>query len=204
MKNWPNIFKFLGVFMMVYLTLSAATYIKPIRGVVVPVYNGFQQAVFNMAHPVIRTDYRSYEGQSELYDFSIDLYSKQEYKRSQNKRLVNAYITTNYEARLIALGPFIMLISLVLASPITWKRKLLAFGVGSFIILLLLAMKFTAIFDANLDSSLAFLKDPDSGWIGISKFLNDAFRTNEFLALIIIPIWAISSFRLKDWKWFIE
>jgi len=194
----------MAIFMACYLTMSALTYVKPVRTAVIPVYNVFQKVAFNMMHPKIRTDFTRFDGNSDEYDYSIHIFSKEEYKRSRVKSAVTPYVITNQSARLTAFGPFIMLISLIIASPISWKRKLLSFAIGGFVVLLLLAMKYTALFDGNFDQSMAILKDPGSWWIGISKFFNEAFRTNEFLALIIIPIWALSSFRLKDWKWFIE
>jgi len=207
MKSLPNIFKFLAIFLACYLTITALSYVKPVRQAVVPVYNVFQKATFNMMHPKIRTDFTSFDSKAngtDEYDYSIHIQSAEEYKKSRNKSQVHTYVITNQNARLTAFGPFIMLLSLVLASPISWKRKLLSFALGSSVVFFLLAMKYTALFDGNLDNSMTALKDPNSIWINISKFLNDAFRTNEFLALIIIPIWALTSFRTKDWKWFIQ
>ena len=200
MRSMPNIFRFILIFMACYLTLSALTYVKPVRAAIVPVYNVFQQGVSNSFHTTIRTGFRKYAGHSEEYDYSIYIYSDEEYRRSRNKNAVQPYVISNQSARLTALGPFIMLIALIIASPIGWRRKLLSFVIGSLFVLILLGMKYTALFDANME----VLKSLGSWWIGISKLFNDAFRTNEFLALIIIPIWAISSFRMKDWKWFIE
>jgi len=156
-------------------------------------------------HPSIRTDFTKYDGQSDKFDYSIHIFSKEQYRNSRNKSQVKPFVITNQSARITAFGPFIMLLALIIASPISWKRKLFSFAVGGFFVFLLLAMKYTALFDANVDSnSMAILKSPGSWWIGISQFFNEAFRTNEFLALVILPIWALASFRLKDWKWFIE
>ena len=204
MNSMPNIFKFFGIFVVVYLVLSSLTYVKSVRTAVVPVYNIFQKATFNLVHPVIRTDFTSFDGPSDQFDYSIHIFSKEQYRNSKNKSKVKPFVITNQNARLTAFGPFIMLLSLIIASPISWKRKLFSFAIGGFFVLLLLAMKYTALFDANIDNSMAILKSPGSWWIGISQFFNEAFRTNEFLALIILPIWALASFRLKDWKWFIE
>ncbi|GEM_PF-1378193 len=205
MKTMPNIFKFLGIFVISYLVLQSLTYVKPIRTAVIPVYNVFQKATFNLMHPSIRTDFTKYDGQSDKFDYSIHIFSKEQYRNSRNKSQVKPFVITNQSARITAFGPFIMLLALIIASPISWKRKLFSFAVGGFFVFLLLAMKYTALFDANVDSnSMAILKSPGSWWIGISQFFNEAFRTNEFLALVILPIWALASFRLKDWKWFIE
>lgn len=200
MKNMPNIFKFLLIFLVCYLALSSLSYVKSARNVAVPIYNAFQQMTLNIFHPTVRTDFRNYEGPSEEFDYSIYIYSAEEYKYAANKRAVKPHVISNQNARITAFGPFIMLISLIMASPISWKRKLLSFVIGSFLILILLSMKYTALFDANMDT----LKPASSIWVSLSNLFNDAFRTHEFLALTIIPIWALSSFRTKDWKWFLK
>ncbi len=201
MKNMPNIFKFLLIFFFAYIVLSALSYVKPLRSAAVPVYNTFQQLAFNIFHPTIRTGFKTYEGDTDQFDYSIYIYSDEEWQASRNRKMIQPYVISNQNARITAFGPFIMLLSLILASPISWKRKLLSFALGGFFVLILLAMKYTALFDANMTD----LK-PVGGsiWVSLSNLFNEAFRTHEFLALIIIPIWALSSFRTRDWKWFIQ
>ncbi len=200
MKNMPNIFKFLLIFLVGYLTLSSLSYVKSARSVGVPIYNAFQQMTLNMFHPTVRTDFKSYEGPAEEFDYSIYIYSAQEYKMAANKRAVKPHVISNQNARVTAFGPFIMLIALIIASPISWKRKLLSLAIGSLLVFILLSMKYTALFDANMDT----LKPSSSIWLSISNLFSEAFRTHEFLTLMIVPIWALSSFRTKDWKWFLE
>ena len=155
---------------------------------------------FNIFHPTIRTDFKSYEGDAEQFDFSIYIYSAQEYKLAGNKNAVQPHVISNQNARITAFGPFIMFIALIIASPITWKRKLLSLAIGGLLVYILLSMKYTALFDANMDT----LKPSSSIWVSLSNLFSQAFRTHEFLTLMIVPIWALSSFRLKDWKWFLE
>lgn len=200
MKNMSNIFKFLLIFLVAYLSLSSLSYVKSARSVAVPVYNALQQMTLNMFHPTVRTDFKNYEGPAEEFDYSIYIYSALEYKMAANKRAVQPHVISNQNARVTAFGPFIMLIALIIASPITWKRKLLSLGIGSLLVFILLSMKYTALFDANMDT----LKPNNSIWVSLSNLFSEAFRTHEFLTLMIIPIWALSSFRIKDWKWFLE
>lgn len=196
----PNIFKFLLIFLVGYLSLTSLSYVKGVRSVAIPVYNAFQQMTFNIFHPTIRTDFKSYEGDAEQFDFSIYIYSAQEYKLAGNKNAVQPHVISNQNARITAFGPFIMFIALIIASPITWKRKLLSLAIGGLLVYILLSMKYTALFDANMDT----LKPSSSIWVSLSNLFSQAFRTHEFLTLMIVPIWALSSFRLKDWKWFLE
>lgn len=201
MKNLPNILRFFILFFVIYIILTLLPFAQPVRQAAVSVYNTFQQATFNTFHPTARTDFRQFEGPSTEYDYSVHIYTRKAWNSNPNKKLVKPSFILNQNARLTAFGPFIMLISLILASPITWKRKLFSLAVGCLLVYILLGMKFTAMIDQN-----APMLRPEgfSAWVGTSRLLNDAFRTQEFLALMIIPIWAISSLRTKDWKWFLK
>lgn len=197
----PNIFKFLLIFFFSYILLSLLPFAQPVRKAAVSTYNTFQQVTFNMFHPTARTDFRNFEGASSEYDYSIHIFTKKVWQTSPNKKTARPSFILNQNARLTAFGPFIMLLALVIASPISWQRKLFSIAVGAFFIYVLLAMKYTAMIDQNAP----MLRPPGGSlWVSMSQGLNNAFRTQEFMALLIIPIWAISSFRSKDWKWFLQ
>lgn len=208
MRTMPNIFKFFIIFFVSYIILSLLPFAQPVRSVAVSTYNVFQQATFNAFHPTVRTDFRSFEGASTEYDYSVYIYSKPVWKAANNKKNAQPMFILNQNARLTAFGPFIMLFALIIASPISWKRKLLSIFIGAIFICVLLGMKFSAMIDQNAvdPATGAHLLRPDgmSIWLSLSSMFNNAFRTQEFLALLIIPIWAIASFRMKDWKWFMQ
>lgn len=201
MKNMPNIFKFLVLFFVCYILLMILPSINPVRKGAVSVYNTFQQATFNTFHPTAKTDFRPFDGAPGEYDYSVYIFTKNTWRSSPNKSALRPSFILNQNARLTAFGPFIMLIALILASPITWKRKLISLAIGCLLIFILLAMKYTAMIDQN---AAALRPQGFSAWVSLSRLFNNAFRTQEFLALLIIPIWAISSLRLKDWKWFLS
>ena len=207
MKKWPNIFKFLLIFLIAYLGLTGLTFVSPIRKAAVSVYNEVQQIAFNTFHPTIRTNFKTYDGPSDKYDYAIHIYNKEKWNNARSRKNLKASIISNQNARLTAFGPFIMLIALIIGSPVNWKKKLLSLIVGSFIICILLSLKYTALFHEGTDTDqlrAMFHPKGSSLWLSISNFFNDAFRTHEFLALLIIPIWAITSMNQKDWTWFLK
>ncbi len=199
MKNLPNVLKFLIVFFIAYILITLLPLIAPVRTAAVSTYNTFQQVTFNAFHPTTRTDFRLFDGDSDEFDYSVYIYSLNQWKSSPNKKSIQPSFILNQNARLTAFGPFIMLISLIIASPINWKRKLISLFIGGILICILLAMKYTAMIDENAP---VLRPEGFSAWIKISGLFNNAFRTQEFLALIIIPVWAISSLRKQEWKWF--
>ena len=201
MKNMPNIFKFLLIFFFSYIFFSILPFISPVRSVAVNTYNAFQQAAFNAFHPTTRTDFRSFEGESDEYDYSIYIYSLDQWNQGSNKKMIQPSFILNQNARLTAFGPFIMFLSLIIASPIGWKRRLISLAIGAIFIYILLAMKYTAMIDQN-----APMLRPSgwSMWVSLSTLFNNAFRTQEFMSLLIIPIWAISALKFRDWKWFLQ
>jgi len=201
MKNLPNILKFLVLFFILYILFTLLPFAQPVRTAAVGVYTTFQQGVFNAFHPSIRTDFRHYEESGSEFDYSIYIYDKAEYKRTRDKRTARHKFILNQTARLTAFGPFTMLLALVLASPISWRRKIISLIIGSLLVYILLSMKYTSLFDANAES---LRYQGFSLWVSLSRQLSDAFRTTEFLSILIIPIWAITSLRLSDWKWFLK
>jgi len=108
MKNFPNILRFLVVFLLSYIILSLLPFAQPLRTATVGFYNVFP-----------------------------------------NKKSIRASFILNQNARLTAFGPFIMLLGLIIASPVHWKRKSLAAIIGSLVLFILLSMKYTAMIDAN-------------------------------------------------------
>lgn len=208
MKKWPNIFKFLLIFLIAYLGLTGLTFISPVRKAAVSVYNEAQQVAFNIFHPTIRTNFKTYDGPApDEYDYAIHIHTKANWNNARSRKNLKPTIISNQNARLTAFGPFIMLIALIIGSPVNWKKKLFSFFIGSFIICILLSLKYTALFYEGTDNDqlrAMFHPKGSSLWISISNFFNDAFRTHEFLALLIIPIWAITSMNRKDWVWFLK
>ena len=201
-KNFPNLFRFASIFLFSYFVLTISLFVDPFKDLGVSIYNTFQGATFNVFHPTTRTDFRFYEGESpEQYDYSVYIFSKEEWKSSPRKKMLQPMFIMNQNARTTALGPFILLFSLIVASPITWRRKLIALIVGGIILYIILSMKYTTMFYENAES----LRPAGfSLWVSISRLFSGAFRTQEFLSIIIIPIWAIVSLRKQDWKWFIS
>ena len=200
MKNLPKIFQFGIVSLGMYLILTLLIFISPVRKVAVTFYNTFQQATFNTFHPTTRTDFRLYEGDSPNYDYSVYIFGTNEWKSSRDKKSLHPLFILNQNARTTALGPFILLLSLIIASPINYKRKILSFIIGGLLVYFILSMKYTSMIDEN---AVVLRPEGWSTWVSISKLLNNAFRTQEFLLLMIIPIWAISSLRKQDMKWFL-
>ena len=206
MKNLPNIAKFFFLFVAVYITLSILHLLGPVKTVHSAVFNETQQLVFNIAHPTVRTNFKQYDavasgqkGNQDLFDFSIMIYAKDQWKMASNKRLVQPKFILNQSIKLASLGPFVLLLSLLLVSPSTWKKKLIALFVGSMLLSLVLAMKYTYLIDQNAPH---LTKDGFSLWMSISKTVGNALRTNEANLIVVVPIWIASVIGKKELEWF--
>ncbi len=207
MQKLNNLSKFLLGFIVVYAFLSAIHFTQPVKKAHVAFFITFEQFVFNMFHPNTRTDFQFYQGPpnpnnaGETFDFSIMIYTKNQWRKARLYPATPPNVQLNQTVKLTSIGPMTLFLSLLLISPIHWKRKLVAFFSGSFLIFVCIALKFSYLFQAN---DTMFALDNFSLWGMLTNLFGNAFRTHEFLLLCVVAIWAMVSFRLKDYKWFLE
>ena len=201
MKKMPNIVNFILRFALIYIAIILLHKIPLVKQINVGIYTVMQQAVFNMFHPSVKTNFDIYKPKANEvapFDFSIKIYSR----GAWNSRMQGAKPTAivNQSARLLSIIPFSFLLGLVLASPSTWQRKLIGIAIAGFFVLIYLSLKYT-----NLINSNAAELSPDSFslWMSFSKFLTPCYRTHEAMFLLIVPIWMFSTLTKKDLKWLV-
>ncbi len=197
----PNILKFVFRFLAIYIFISLLHLVPLVKTINIAVYTTFQQAVFNVFHPTVRTDFDPYSGlnsSDKTYDFTVEVYNKAKWKAGQARK-PNAKV--NQRARLISIVPFAFLFALVFASPSSLKRKLIGFTIASIFLLVYLALKYTYLIDSN-----APMLSPKSWsfWMTLSKLFIPCYRTHEAMFLLIVPIWIVSTLSIKDLKWMIQ
>lgn len=103
------------------------------------------------------------------------------------------FISTWYSGLL----PTILLLSLIIASPVSWKRKLLAILIGLLLVYLFI------LFKLRLSIANEYIKNP---WLEFipsnpkwTKIAHDIFVTNiETTIIIPVFIWVLVTFRKND------
>lgn len=137
------------------------------------------------------------EGQGHL-DTQINIANAQQL--AADKTVEAAYFTVG--SRQTAYLPFVLFIALIIATPISLKRKLLAFPLGVLLVYLFVAFKIIVLFLYNYN-----LQE----WIGLFQFEGFTERLVNFsystianplppTILMIFLIWIMVCFRKDDWK----
>lgn len=205
MPKLNNLTKFLLGFLAVYIFISALHFTSPVRKAHLAIFTTSEQLVFNIFHPSVWTNFKTYEKPigtgNELFDFSIFIYTKNQWRKFRANPSTPPNVQVNQSAKLSSIGPFTLFLALLLVTPITWKRKLFALFMGSFLILVFIALKYSYMFQEN---DTMFALSPYSIWGILTNAFGNAFRTHEFMLLCVLGAWAMVSLRLKDYKWFIK
>lgn len=202
MKNMPNIVNFILRFVVIYVAIILLHKIPIVKQINIGVYTTMQQAVFNIFHPTVKTDFDTYKTKANEvapYDFSLSIYSEASWKGRFQGAKPAAIV--NQSARLLSIIPFAFLLGLVFASPSTWQRKLIGMSIAGIFILIYLSLKYTNLIDNNAP---ALSPDSVSIWMSISKLLVPCYRTHEAMFLLIVPIWMFSTLTKKDLAWLAE
>jgi len=199
MKKMPNIVNFMLRFALIYVAIILLHKIPIVKKINVGIYTAMQQAVFNIFHPTVKTDFDLYQvkpNEVAPFDFSIKIYSASAWKgRIQG---VKPTAIVNQSARLLSIIPFAFLLGLILASPSTWQRKLIGIAIAGIFVLIYLSLKYTNLINTNAPG---LSPDSFSLWMSFSKLLTPCYRTHEAMFLLIVPIWMFTTLTKKDFKW---
>ncbi len=200
-----NPLKFLIYFIICYFTLVALHEVKSVRNVHNQFFITVEQTVFNLFNPNIHIDISNYSEtpgvpyRPESYDHSFTIFDKAKYKRVRNKQNAKPISLLNASLDNVSIGPLVLFLSLLLATPVVWKRKIAYALLGVFLIYILIALKYSFMFYENIESLNA-----TGLWGFLSNSFGGAFRSHEFLLLNVLFIWALISIRSKEFKWFLS
>lgn len=169
------------------------------------VFITLEQVAFNLFHPDYHTDFKKYqrtEGmpyQPDRYDYSIWIYDKKRWKRAPVKSSVKPISKLNSPLDNSSIGPILLLLALIIATPVSWKRKILYSFIGIFLVYILIALKYSYMMYENLDNYEAH-----GLWGMLSTTFGNAFRSHEFLLMNVVFIWVLICIRSKEFKWFMK
>ena len=200
-----NPLKFLIFFCLSYFVIIALHEIKEVRSAHNSMFMATEQVVFNVFNPNIRIDLKQYEEtpgvpyRPNSYDHAFVIYDKEKYRNASNKRRVQPTSMLNASLDNSSIGPIVLFLALLIATPVIWWRKILYAIIGIILIYILIAIKYSYMFSININTI------PSTGiWGFLSDTLGDAFRSHEFLLLNVAFIWAIVSIRSKEFRWFLS
>lgn len=200
-----NITKFFLIFLLSYFTLMAIHQISAVRIAHTHVFNFMEELTFNLFNPSVRTDFTLYERtegvpyQPDIYDYSIKIFDLKKYKSTRNKSTAQPMSILNANMDNTGIGPMILFLALMIATPIGWKRKIILTLIGAFFIYILVALKYSYMFYENIESL-----DSSGLWGILSNLFGGAFRSHEFMLMNVVFVWILVSIRQKELQWFFK
>ncbi len=204
MPKFPKIARFTLTFLAVYLVLVILAGVSGFR-------SGFTQSFANWATGTYRTFIPDAEasfspaeggGEHDLVITYMNTKTKEakiDAARQAGQQTANLDVSSSYFSVWdYFLLQFIVLIALVLASPISWKRKGISFLVGSFILALFTFHRF------HCTLKYYALESPVLEPLGLSsfseKYIYGVFNMQsiEFIFISTFVIWALTTVKKND------
>ncbi|MEL6122245.1 MAG: hypothetical protein AAFR14_00875 [Bacteroidota bacterium] len=200
LKQKP-LLRFLSIFLLSYAVLVALHFVPFVHDLHVRLFTVFQELMFNLFHPTIHgkfdlLDVQKYP-ESADFDFTLAMYPADEWSRSINKRALTPSYLMNQRIRIVSQGPLLLLGSLIIATPTTWRRKLVGVVVGMLLLYFFQSIRFTFMLDQN---ALDLRTERFSIWISMCRALGPLVRSSEFSLLLMIPVWAIACLDMRQFK----
>ena len=195
MSEYSFILKRLGLFLAIYVGLSLLFSVSAINKAHLSIYHAIGQPILNLVYKGSYVDMKHYEGQPQnKWDTSFLIYEQAKYPKSVYKsnyrNTVPAGLTMHKGLREMVLLPSLLLISLFLVTPISWKRRLLFVFLGILILYLFAALHIS--YNIRF-TQLSGQYSPSSLWDYIILPFGGNF-TDEHFYMIALLLWAVFSF----------
>lgn len=200
-----NITKFVLTFCAVYFTAVALHESQSVRKAHAKVFTVLEEFTFNMFNPHYRVDFGDYKQlaqldyRPDLYDFSMTIFDRKRWRQAPMKSSVKPISMLNGSIDTMSIGPILLLIALIVATPTSWRRKLLYLAIGVFLSYILIALKYSHMFYENLDTY-----QPSGLWGLLSTTFGKAFRSHEFMLFNVLFIWVVIAIRKKELDWLLN
>ena len=193
--------RFFIIFIISYTVLVLLHMVPGARMIQTSIFVFFEEVLLNLFHPSVHAKFQLIDRQvfpnGQEYDFTMFLYDEFEWRSSINKRVLDPTVTMNQDIRSVSTGPFTLLLSLIIATPNTWKRKIIGFVIGLVILYGLQTVRYTFLIYENAPP----LREANiSMWVSMARNLGPLFRTAEFMMIMMLPVWALVSLDIEKIK----
>lgn len=161
-------------------------------------YRGVGQRVFNLVNPSVYTEFKKFEGETkEDWDITFWIYDTKKHGSKLNKKAYRARVNPSYIVnkglRDIVLVPTIFLLSLIIASPISIKQKLINAGVGMLLFYLYISFYLSYKFEVAIHDQVF---EPSSLWDYFVTVMGKNW-IGEHILIVAMLIWAVLTFSPK-------
>ncbi len=195
MRDYSFILKRLGIFLVTYIGLSLLFSVSSINKAHLSFFHTVGQPILNMLYTGSYVDMVHYEGEPmNKWDTSFAIYQQAKYPKSvYNKgyrKTVPAGLTMHKGLRETIVLPGIFLLSLFIATPLPWKRKIVVSILGMLLLYLI------TCFHINYNIRLTELSGKFEAK-SLADYISIPFGGNfidEHFFFVGLLIWALFSF----------
>ena len=212
MKNYTSLFKYFGIFLIIYAVLYGVSITMPVatftnnayRAITAPIL----QSIFPKAYLKLEHDSPP---ESDIYTIRAVFTSKkiieeaQQAARQQGATKVDLK-AQEYDIYLHRMFTtfVIFLISFILITPIGWKQKILAIIFGSLLFYIYTVFKIYIFLADLFNRSGLGIYDMSATGGNIVEGISYVIKSLGMSALIVVIIWVLTAFRKSNWKGILE
>ncbi len=204
MPKFPKIVRFILTFLVVYLLLVLLAGVSGFRHHFTKSFASWASETYSDFIPNAEVSFQAVEGMGE-YDLVITYMNTKTKEAKMEEARLAGLTTANLDVSSSQFSvwdyfllQYIVLIALVAASPITWKRKGLSFLIGGIVLTAFTFHRFhcTLKYYAKISPVL----EPQGLSSFEEKYINSIFNMQsiEFIFIFTFIIWALSTVRKKD------
>lgn len=199
LKNRPFL-KFIVIFLATYAGFLAANEVEVFRKLHHGFYETFGEWVYNTWHPEVKADISTDVasiGADPENDFILTAYSKDDVASVKQHNRINprnprqlkpiAYMA--FRARMSHTIATFFLLALIIATPNTWKRKVIGSIIALYLLYILVAMKLTFLLSMAGGSKTS----EDGLWYFLSGIVGNNETHQELFYILLLAIWILVS-----------
>lgn len=196
--------KYLGIFILWFVALTALSFTQPVKKSINEFYGATHTGIFKTMLPELEMTYHSWKKTGDTNEFYYQVYGKKEMERliaeakakglrsvKQSSLDVKFYLNVFFTPFLI------FLLSLILATPLPIKNKLIALSVGLILFLLYQILRVYVKILKNVNAEQMNVYDLEGTSESMVEFFAGIFQAG-FTAGIVALIWALVVFNKKN------
>lgn len=208
MKPFVPLFKYLGGFLLLYFFLYFLMSIPAIARLSSNIYRATTQPVlesfFSKAYLKLQSDNTANPDPNLIrlvYAGKKEIQEQTELARQRGDKSIKMKATeSDLYFNLFFTTFFVFLVALILVTPISFKDKIIAFFLGSFLFYLYTLLKLTIFLFNLFNKSVYQMYKLGDFASGLFEGLTNLLTSLGFSSFIIILIWVFVAFRKSNWK----
>lgn len=202
-----SLLKYFGLFLLVYFTLTGITYIPTVKTAIAPVGIAYTKGVMNTFYSKAYTDIQSSrEEPINVYHLIVSFQNQKTVDKAiaeaRKQRAPSVKLDTKFFDFFIDikfLFPFLFIVSLIIITPVPWKRKLLGLAISLALVLVFITIGLCFVTSYNMANADIGIYDLSDSTLALYKKLGtivNPMTDMTFALLVYLSVF----FRKEDFK----